>query len=232
VNEILDWILGVVQSVEPWLRILLSGVAMFCETSVLLGLVVPGDTIVLVSSTATNGPGEYAALLVAVVVGSLLGESVGFALGRFFGPRIRRSALGRRLGEHNWARAERYLTRRGGMAVFVSRFLPVLHSLIPLTVGMSTMPYRRFLRWTVPACLIWAAGYVTVGWLAADSYRRLAGELKWAGWVFAAILVVFWVAVILIKRAVERAEARHMHEDAEPAGDALTADDAAEPPAE
>jgi membrane-associated protein len=213
VNEVLDWILGLVQSVDPWLRILLSGFAMFCETSVLLGLVVPGDTIVLVSSTATQGPVEYAALLLAVVVGSLGGESVGFALGRYFGPRIRHSRLGRRLGEHNWARAERYLRRRGGMAVFASRFLPVLHSLIPLTVGMSGMPFRRFLKWTVPACLIWAAGYVTVGWLAADSYRQLAGELKWAGWVFAGVLVLFWVAVLLVKRAIERAEARHMHED-------------------
>jgi membrane protein DedA with SNARE-associated domain len=47
--------------------------------------------------------------------------------------------------------------------VFISRFLPVLHSLIPLTVGMSTMRYRKFMAWTVPACVIWAFAYVTVG---------------------------------------------------------------------
>ena len=47
--------------------------------------------------------------------------------------------------------------------MFVSRFLPVLHSLVPLTVGMSTMRYRRFIAWTLPACLIWATAYVTVG---------------------------------------------------------------------
>ena len=78
-------------------------------------------------------------MLVAVVVGSLAGESVGFLLGRWFGHRIRRSKLGTRLGESNWLRAERYLERRGGFAVFASRFLPVLHSLVPLTVGMTTM---------------------------------------------------------------------------------------------
>src|SRR4051812_5556041 len=102
---------------------------MLCETSVLLGVIVPGDSIVLVASTAVHGPLEFLALLAAIIVGSLSGESIGFALGRFFGPRIRASRLGRRLGEHNWIRAETYLARRGGIAVFLSRFLPVLHSL-------------------------------------------------------------------------------------------------------
>lgn len=215
-NEILSWLLDLVQSVDPWLRILLSGVAMFGETSVLIGLVMPGDTVVLVSSTATQDGWQYGFLLIAVIVGSLGGETLGFFLGRFFGPRIRHSRLGRRIGEHNWDRAERYLERRGGIAVFISRFLPVLHSLIPLTVGTSEMRYRRFLAWTVPACVLWAGAYVTVGWLAADSYRRLAGELKWAGFVFAAIVLVFAVLVWLAKKAISRAEARHMNRDADP----------------
>lgn len=214
-NDVFTWILDLVQSVDPWLRILLAGVAMFCETSVLLGLIVPGDTVVLVSSTATADWWQYGFLLTAVILGSLGGETLGFYLGRFFGPVIRHSRLGRWIGERNWDRAERYLDRRGGIAVFISRFLPVLHSLIPLTVGTSDMRYRRFLVWTVPACTIWAVAYVTIGWLAADSYRRLAGELKWAGLVFAAIVLVFVITVWLVKKVIERAEERHMRHEAE-----------------
>ncbi|MCS0499228.1 DedA family protein [Protaetiibacter mangrovi] len=214
-TDTLTWLLDAVQSVDPVLRTLLAGVGMFLETSVLVGLVVPGDTIVIVSATAIGSPAEYVALLVVVVVGALGGESVGFALGRYFGPRIRHSRLGRRIGEHNWHRAERYVDRRGGIAVFVSRFLPVLHSLVPLTVGMSPMSYRRFLAWTAPACVLWAAAYVTVGAVAAGSYRELSQQLHWAGYVFVGIIAVFLIAVVVGKKLLERAEARHWAHPAE-----------------
>jgi membrane-associated protein len=215
VNDILSWILDTVRGVDPALRVLLVGLGMLFETSILVGLIVPGDTIVIVGSTAITTWQEYAALLVAVIVGALAGESIGFGLGHFFGPRIRVSRLGRKLGEHNWMRAQNYLERRGGIAVFISRFLPVLHALIPLTVGMSAMRYRKFLAWTAPACIIWAVAYVSVGWLAAGSYRQLSSQLHYAGYFFVAIIAVFLVIVLLVKKLIERGEARHMgHADA------------------
>jgi len=222
VNDILTWILDTVRQVDPVLRVLIAGAGIFLETSILVGLVVPGDTIVLVSATGITDWPQYTALLFTVIIGSLSGESVGFALGRFFGPRIRASRLGQRLGERNWVRAETYLDRRGGIAVFVSRFLPVLHALIPLTVGMSTMRYRKFLAWTAPACILWAGAYVSVGWLAAGSYRQLSTQLHFAGYLFAGIIAVFLVIVLLVKKAITRAEARHMQRDDARPDDRLT----------
>ncbi|ANF30799.1 hypothetical protein A0130_03070 [Leifsonia xyli] len=209
-NDALTWILDLVQSVDPVLRTLLAGVAIMLETSILVGLVVPGDTVVLVASTGVSSPVEYVALVVAVIVGALCGESIGFALGRFFGPRIRGSALGRKIGARNFDRAEAYLARRGGIAVFLSRFLPVLHSLIPLSVGMSPMRYRTFMAWTVPACILWAFAYVSVGSAAAGSYRELSRELHWAGYIFVAVIALFIVAVYEVKKVLGKREERHM----------------------
>lgn len=209
-NDALSWILDLVQSVDPVLRTLLAGVGIMLETSILVGLIVPGDTIVLVASTAVDGPVEYFAMVIAVVIGALCGESIGFALGRWFGPRIRASRLGRKLGQDNFDKAEAYLARRGGIAVFLSRFLPVLHSLIPLTVGMSPMRYRTFMTWTAPACVLWAFAYVSVGSLAAGSYRELSRELHWAGYIFVAIIAAFIVIVFLVKKVLQRREAAHM----------------------
>lgn len=209
-NDLLGTLLDLVQSVDPVLRTLLAGVAMVLETSVLLGLVVPGDTVAIVSATAVASPVEFAALVIALVLGALTGESIGFALGRHFGPAIRRSAVGRRIGERNWIRAENYLARRGGVAVFASRFLPVLHSLIPLTVGTSPMRYRTFLAWTAPACVLWSLAYVSVGAAAAGGYRELADRLHWAGYAFVAIIVVFAALVVVVKRIVHSREERHM----------------------
>ena len=209
-NDVVDWILATVQAVDPGLRTLFAGIGMFFETSILLGLIVPGDTIVIVASTAVEGVWQYLALACAAVIGALTGESVGFVLGRFFGPRIRASRVGRRIGEKNWMRAETYLQRRGGIAVFISRFLPVLHSLIPLTVGMSSMRYRTFMAWTVPACVLWAFAYVSVGTFTAGSYRDLADRLHFGGYVFVGAIVAFLVLALVVKKVLERREARHM----------------------
>lgn len=209
-NDTLTWILDIVSSVDPIIRTLLAFLGMLLETSVLVGLLVPGDTIVIVASTAIAGPVEFVTLVLAVIVGSLAGESIGFALGHHFGPYIRSSRLGRRIGERNWIRAENYLKRRGGVAVFISRFLPVLHSLIPLTVGASRMSYRAFMAWTVPACIIWALAYVSVGSAAAEGYRDLSGRLHSAGYLFVGVIALFVLAVFLIKKWLHRREQRHM----------------------
>ncbi|PPG53936.1 DedA family protein [Rathayibacter sp. AY2B3] len=211
-NDTLTGILDFVVGVPPVWRTLLAGLAIFFETTILAGLVVPGDTIVIVSATGVTSPLQFVALAVTVVIGALCGESVGFWLGRWFGPRIRASRLGRRLGEKNWLKAERYLARRGGFAVFLSRFLPVLHSLIPLTVGMSGMRYRTFMAWTIPACVLWSSAYVGVGAAAAGSYRELSESLHGAGYLFVGVIVVFALLVLLGKKLLNRAEARHLDE--------------------
>lgn len=223
INDVVLWLLDLVQSVDPVVRTLLAGLGIMLETSILIGLVIPGDTIVIVASTAVDGWVEYVALVLAVIVGALIGESIGFALGRFFGPRIRASALGRRIGERNWVRAENYLDRRGGIAVFISRFLPVLHSVIPLTVGMSTMSYRKFLAWTIPATTIWTVAYVSVGAFAAGSFRDLLDRLHYAGYLFVGVIAVFIVVTLIVKKLIERSEARHMDRPGD--GDPNTIDD-------
>ncbi len=222
-NEALTWILDIIQDVDPVLRTLLAGIGMLLETSILIGLIVPGDTIVIVASTGVENWLQYFALVISVFAGSLAGESIGFALGRFFGPKIRGSRLGVRIGYENWMRAENYLDRRGGIAVFVSRFLPVFHSLIPLTVGMSTMRYRKFLFWTIPACIIWASAYASVGWAAAGTYRELSGRLHNAGYIFAGIIVGFLIIAFLVRMILVRNQRRHMEIPGD--GDANTRED-------
>ncbi|QYH37161.1 DedA family protein [Salinibacterium sp. M195] len=216
VNSALTYILDTVESVDPVLRTALAGVAIMLETSILVGLLVPGDTVVLVASSAVGSVFEATILVAVVVVGALIGESVGFALGRYFGPKIRHSRLGKRIGEQHWVQAERYLGRRGGIAVFISRFLPVLHSLIPVTVGMSTMRYRTFMAWTVPATSIWSIAYVSVGALTAGSFRELLDQLHYAGYVFVGVIAAIAIIALIAKKLLHRSQLRHMdHRDDE-----------------
>ncbi len=203
-NEVLDAILSWVEGVPPVWRVLVTGVAVLLETSILVGLVVPGDTIVLVSSTGVTTLASYLFTVLAVVLGALAGESIGFSLGRLFGPRLRSSWLGRQVGEKRWAKADRFVQRRGGIAVFISRFLPVFHSVIPLTAGTTAMRYKSFMIWTIPACTIWAFLYVSIGSGAAGTYRELQTSFSSAGWVFIAIVTVSIVLVAVIKNVLHR----------------------------
>jgi membrane protein DedA with SNARE-associated domain len=203
-NELLSAILDFVEGVPPVWRTLVAGVAVMLETSVLLGLIVPGDTIVLVASTGVTTVLQYIFMAVAIVLGALVGESIGFGLGRIFGPKLRASWLGQRIGEQRWEKADRFVKRRGGIAVFISRFLPVFHSVVPLTAGMTPMPYRTFMAWTTPACIIWAFLYVSIGSGAAETFRGLEETVSWAGWIFIGIFAISITLLAVGKNLLQR----------------------------
>ena len=203
-NDILNWLLDAVQSVDPILRGALAGLAIMLETSLFVGLVMPGDTVVLVASTGVSGLADFFYLLGCVLLGSLIGESFGFWIGRLFGERIRKSKLGQKIGERNWQMADTFIETRGGIAVAISRFLPVLHSLVPVVAGASVMRYRTFIRWTVAACAVWASAYVGVGYIAHASYDQIASNLKFGGLVFVAIIIAFVTIVHFAKKRLEK----------------------------
>jgi membrane-associated protein len=223
VNQIINWVLASVDSIAPIPRTLLAALFIMLETSFLVGLIVPGDTVVLVASTGIQNIPEFIFMIVMVMFGSLVGETIGFFVGKFFGPRIRRSWVGKKLGEHRWEAVENYIDRRGGIAVFLSRFLPVLHSLVPLTVGSTRMSYRTFISWTAAACAIWTGLYVSAAALLKNQYFELAKKYDWAGWAIIGAVIVLMVTVYLVKKRVEKHEARFMDEPGD--GDPNTIDD-------
>jgi len=213
VNEILDWLLNTVQSVDPTLRNLLAGLAIMLETSLFVGLVMPGDTVVLVASTGVTDLADFFWLLGAVLLGSLIGESIGFGIGRLFGERIRRSKFGQKIGEKNWQLADNFIEARGGIAVAISRFLPVLHSLVPVVAGATKMRYRVFIRWTFAACAVWASLYVGVGYLAKESYEQIGGTLKFGAVAFIAIILIFVTLVHFAKKRLEKTAVKMVADD-------------------
>jgi membrane-associated protein len=203
-TDLLGGLIDLISSVPPIWRNLLAGVFIMLETSVFVGLVVPGDTVVLIASTGVTDLGDFFFLLIAVLIGSLIGETIGFAIGRFFGPKLRKSWLGKKVGEENWIAADKLVAKRGGWAVFISRFLPVLHSVVPAVAGMTKMSYRVFIAWTFAACTIWASLYVGVGFAARSSYEQLEGNLKLASFVGIGILVLFLLLIALSKKILAR----------------------------
>src|SRR5918994_1266134 len=94
--DLIDRLLEALAGLDPLVLYLLTGLFTMLETSALVGLVVPGDAVVLLAGTTATTPARFLALVGVAVAGSLAGESVGYLLGRRFGDRPPRPPAGRR----------------------------------------------------------------------------------------------------------------------------------------
>ena len=162
--------------------------AALLETAVLLGLVLPGELVVLLgASIAAGGAAAPPLVAVAAASGAVAGDGLGFALGRRLGPRLRTGRLGRLVGERRWQRAEAFLARSGGRAVVAARFVGLVRPLAPPLAGLSGLPYRRFAPASALGAVLWSILLVALGTAAGSSARAVADDLGRIGWGVVAI---------------------------------------------
>ena len=188
---------------SPWAYLIL-GLLAAAESAAFVGLAIPGETAMLLGGfLAYQGRVSLAVMMAAGAVGAVVGDSVGYQVGRVFGEPLKHSRLGRRVGEDRWAKGEAYLRAKGGRAVFLGRFVGLLRALVPALAGMSRMPYRTFLPWNAAGGVIWAPGFVLLGYLAGGSYQRVERAAGRAS-LLLLILVVVVGAVVVAARWVAR----------------------------
>jgi membrane-associated protein len=179
------------------------------ETSAFLGLLVPGETAILLAS-AIAGQGDLNVLLLAalVVAGGVTGDNLGYALGH----RCKRrphTRLTRRIRPGNgMERAQDFLLRRGGTAVFTGRFIGFVRAFLPFAAGASGMPYRRFFFFSTLASLVWGIGNVLLGYFAGAAVTELlhsVGLIAVAGLATAGVMVLAVVRLRRRRRSATRA---------------------------
>lgn len=141
-----------------WLVPLLA----FMETCVGIGLFVPSLMLVVVCSVFYANDWANIWLMAGMaMVGSSLGDHVGFYVGRAIGSRIHGWPLVRRNPER-FQRAEAMVRRQGAWAIFIGRFLPAIRSLVPATMGITRFDRLRYSAFDVAACSLWALGLVAI----------------------------------------------------------------------
>jgi membrane protein DedA with SNARE-associated domain len=168
------------------------------ESVVLLGLVVPGEiTAVLGGVLAAEGHAPLSAVLAAAIAGPWAGDAGGFAIGRRFG-----EGRHRRRRNKSWRRATQWLAREGGIAVFLGRFTPFLRSVIPSAAGAAKMPWRRFLRSSLPAGAIWGAASTLAGYFGARDFEKVSTAIGRVG--IALLIAVLIAAIVFGKHLLAR----------------------------
>jgi membrane-associated protein len=192
---------------------LLVGGLAFAEAAVFVGFVLPGETAVVLGGVLANmHQVSLSMMIVVVVVAAIVGDSVGYEVGRRFGDRVLRiSILQSRAAGID--RARRYLQVKGGRAVFLGRFTAFLRAVMPGLAGTAQMRYPRFLAFNAAGGLVWGTGFVLVGYLAGAGYQRVE---KVAGRASTGVLVVLVLALVLNHFRVRRKERREMREEPDP----------------
>jgi membrane protein DedA with SNARE-associated domain len=195
-------------AVGVWLYVIAAALC-FGEAAILIGMVLPGETALLVAGVfAQHGTLNLWVMIVVAVAAAIAGDSVGYQFGKRFGPSLRRSRFGVWVGEHRWAVVDGFLLRHGGKAVLLGRLTALFRALVPSMAGMSGMRYRTFLVWNATGGLIWAPGCVLLGYAFSKSLDVVGRTLTWAPLIILAIAVVIYVGLHLRKRRRERAEAQ------------------------
>lgn len=166
------------------------------EASVFVGVVVPGEIgVVLGGVLANQHKLPLWAVLVAAIGGAVIGDTIGYWVGKRYGEWLLSRLPNRILDEEKMHRAEDTVRHYGGRAVFVGRFTAALRALVPGTAGMSGVHYGKFLAWNAAGGTIWATLFVMIGYLAGSQYQRIE---KYANYIGIALLVVI-VAVLVVR---------------------------------
>ncbi len=180
----------------------------FAESGLLVGFLLPGDTLLFGAGVLSGRPGSGVSVVVlagGAFVAAVLGDSVGYA----FGSRLGRTWLERRvssgrLDQRHLVRAEAFTQRWGWWAVVAARWVPWVRTFTPVLAGTSRMPYPRFLSANVVGALCWAVGLTVLGHVAAREPALRHTAYVVAGTAVAASLVLGVGGWVRRRRAVRQ----------------------------
>jgi membrane protein DedA with SNARE-associated domain/membrane-associated phospholipid phosphatase len=164
----------------------------FLESAAFTGLLVPGETVVVLAGfLSSQGYLDLGDCLVVISLAVVLGDTVGYTLGK---------AIGRGYFEHHkrllflkekhLQKTEEYFDRHGGKTIFLARFTHFLRAMAPFVAGMSRMPYKKFITFNVAGGILWTVVFTLLGYFFGQSWQMIE---KWAGRAGLFILFLFLV---------------------------------------
>ncbi len=169
----------------------------FAETGLLVGFLLPGDTLLIISGVLTfAGVIEFPIWVVclAISVAAFLGGEVGYLIGHRVGPRIFERKESGVFSMENVRRTNAFFERFGGLAVILARFVPIVRTFAPVAAGVGHMNPRKYTLYNAIGALIWGSGLTFAGWVLGLIPPFKIGDLT----VDLRAFVVEYIDVILL----------------------------------
>lgn len=153
--------------------ILLVGGMVFAESGLLIGFFLPGDTLLLSAGFfAGTGKLNLLVLIIVTIVAAVLGDNVGYSIGKRTGHRIFSKDSGRLFHKDHLIRAEKFYNSHGGKTIILARFIPVVRTFAPMAAGIAKMERRTFVIYNIVGAVLWGGGVTLLGYGLA----RVVGE--------------------------------------------------------
>ena len=177
---------ALVRDYGAWVYAILFAV-IFAETGLVVTPFLPGDSLLFVAgAVAAVGGLDIHLLAGSLVVAAILGNTTNYAIGRWFGQRFFTDRGSRWLNPAYLERTNAFYARHGGVAVVISRFVPIVRTYVPFVAGLGAMNPGRFTAYNAGGAVLW------VGSLAYAGY--FFGNVAWVK----ANLTLIIVAIIIV----------------------------------
>ena len=183
----------------------LVGVAAFLETGAFVGLIAPGETIVIAAGViAGQGTIDLFPLIGLVWVCAVLGDTTSFVIGRRLGrPWLERHGVKVKITHERLEQVEGYFDRYGGRTILIGRFIGLVRALAPFIAGSSGLAYKRFIPYSIVGCGLWATAFSVLGYLFWRSFDKVEHFVGQALFGFAVTVAVIVGVVVAYKRRLE-----------------------------
>jgi len=161
----LDRYLGVfLHDYGTWIYLLLF-LVVFAETGLVVTPFLPGDSLLFVTGAlAATGGLDVGTLCALLIVAAILGDTVNYWVGDWFGLRLFNDPNARFLRREYLDRTHRFYERHGGKTIVIARFVPIIRTFAPFVAGVGEMRYRKFLMYNVLGALLWVLSFVFAGY--------------------------------------------------------------------
>lgn len=199
-NALIPWLdpAALIYQAGPWALLLVCAI-IFAETGLLVGIIFPGDTLLLITGLLTfTGTIPVPIWWVALAIGfaAFLGGELGYLVGKHAGPRIFDRKETGLFSSANVKRTNAFFERFGGSAVILARFVPIVRTFAPIAAGVGKMNYRKYSLYNIIGALIWGVGVTTVGYLLGNIRPVAHFVIKYVDVVLLAVVLLTLVPTV------------------------------------
>lgn len=154
----------IIQDYQGWTYLILF-LIVFCETGLVVTPFLPGDSLLFAAGTfAARGSFDVVLLFVILTIAAIIGDTVNYWVGHYFGPKIFARENVRFLNKKHLERTHEFYERHGGKTIIIARFLPIIRTFAPFVAGVGRMTYWRFIAYNVVGGVVWVAMFVFGGY--------------------------------------------------------------------
>ena len=174
-----------VQAIITWGGMAALVAVVFSETGLLVGFFLPGDSLLVTAGvfcTSANPTGRPLLnilwLNIAVSIAAVIGDQVGFYIGRKAGPKLFTRENSLFFNKKHLVRTHEFYERHGGKTIIIARFMPIIRTFAPVVAGVGDMNYRRFISYNVFGGIGWVVSMTGIGYGLASVWPDVTKHIE------------------------------------------------------